>query len=100
MPTPPTPFTWGMFRKDDTGLPIPGIELSLYSRETPPKPAHRFSANTPACQQHTLQEHRLSAFINGPASTVLRSTSSAAESTAAHRARAAAQLEALQSRLP
>ncbi|KAI8627258.1 hypothetical protein F5Y19DRAFT_477825 [Xylariaceae sp. FL1651] len=81
----------------------PNSNNATYWGETPPKPAHSFTARPPtnhAEDQQSLLEYRLSTFAGGPSSAFQPPTHSTHEIKTTHRARVAAQIHALQSKLP
>ncbi|KAI0553159.1 hypothetical protein F4679DRAFT_498174 [Xylaria curta] len=76
---------------------------AVYGGQTPSKPGHYFSSDPSTSStsgSQAFQGYSLAAFMRAPSSTPLASTRSAQEIEAAHRARAAAQINALSARLP
>ncbi|RYP06433.1 hypothetical protein DL764_003169 [Monosporascus ibericus] len=71
--------------------------------QTPEKPAHTFSVQSPAndpVDQQSLGAYRLTTFTNAPGSVPLGTGLSPKSVEAAHQARVAAQLNAISSHLP
>ncbi|KAI1261159.1 hypothetical protein F5Y18DRAFT_431461 [Xylariaceae sp. FL1019] len=82
---------------------MPSSTKTTYWGKTPTKSSHYFDANPPTGRSDSNREqedYRISRFTNGPSSTVQPSNHSAQDIEAAHRARVAAELRALQPRLP
>ncbi|RYP80868.1 hypothetical protein DL769_002246 [Monosporascus sp. CRB-8-3] len=75
---------------------------AAYGGRTPEKPSHTFSVQPPTnhpVDQQSLSTYRLATFANAPGSVPLGTGQSPHAVEAAHRARAAAQLNAISSRL-
>ncbi|RYP91796.1 hypothetical protein DL770_002052 [Monosporascus sp. CRB-9-2] len=71
--------------------------------QTPEKPPHAFSVQPPTnhpADQQSLATYRLGTFTNAPGSVPFGTGQSPQAVEAAHRARAAAQLNSISSRLP
>ncbi|KAI1758040.1 hypothetical protein F4782DRAFT_524736 [Xylaria castorea] len=76
---------------------------TVYGGQTPSKPGHQFSTHPSASSttgSQAFRDYSLATFTRTPDSTLLASTRPAQEIEAAHRARAAAQINALAARLP
>ncbi|KAI0440917.1 hypothetical protein F4803DRAFT_445037 [Xylaria telfairii] len=91
------------------GIPeLPGAEeraanLQYHYRQAPSKPGHHFSTHPPtsgANGSQALRDYSLATFMRASNSTPLSSSLSAQEIEAAHRARVATQITALQRHLP